>query len=68
VKIYKVTYTDIFILLIYSEIEVRQANAKEHVAVDHLTSILSSREEISQPRFEPPTSSLGFGYLSTIIQ
>ena len=27
-----------------------------------------SREEISQPGIEPPTSSLRFGYLSTIIQ
>ena len=29
--------------------EDRHANAKAHEAVDHLTSFLSSREEISQP-------------------
>ena len=28
----------------------------------------SSREEVSYPKFEPPTSSLRFGYFSTIIQ
>ena len=28
---------------------------------------LSSREEISQRGIKPPISSLGFGYLSTII-
>lgn len=38
-------------------------------AIDHLTRFfLSSREKISQPGIEPPTSSLRFGYLSTIIQ
>ena len=29
---------------------------------------MSSREEISQPRIKPPTSSFRFRYLSTIIQ
>jgi hypothetical protein len=45
-------------------------NATTHEAiVDHLTRFyLSSREEISQSGIEPPTSSLSFGYLSTIIQ
>jgi hypothetical protein len=31
-------------------------------AVDHLTSFMSGREEISQPGFEPLISSLRFGY------
>ena len=44
--------------LFYYETEGRHANAK----------FLSSREEISQPGIEPPTSSLRFGYLSTIVQ
>ena len=42
-----------------------KANPKAQEAVDHLTSLSSGREEISQPGIEPPTSSLGFGYLST---
>jgi hypothetical protein len=33
-----------------------------------LQVFLPSREEISLPGIEPPTSSLRFGYLSTIIQ
>jgi hypothetical protein len=45
-----------------------EENAKAYEAVDHLTSVLSSREEISQLGIEPPTSSLRFEYLSTIIQ
>jgi hypothetical protein len=50
------------------EIEDQQASAKAQEAFDHLASILSSREEISQQGIEPPTSFLRFGYLSTIIE
>ena len=50
------------------EAEGRQANAKTHEAVHHLANFPSSREEISQPGFEPPISSLRFGYPSTIIR
>ena len=42
--------------------------AKAREAVDHLESVVSSREEDSQPRIKSPTSSLRSGYLSTIIQ
>jgi hypothetical protein len=45
----------------FFEIEGRQK------AVDHLASFPSDRKEISQPGIEPPTSSLRFKYLSTII-
>ena len=48
----------LFTFSFFGEIEGRRANVK----------FLSSREEISQPGFEPPTSSLRFGYLSTFIQ
>ena len=54
------------LLLIYYETEGQ--HAKAHEAVDHMTSILSSREEISQSGIETPTSYLRFGYLSTIVQ
>jgi hypothetical protein len=47
--------------------EGQHAIAKAQEALDHLASFPSGREEISQPGFEPPTSSLRFGYLSTII-
>ena len=43
------------------------ASAKAQEVVDHLASFPSSREEISQPGIELPTSSLRFGYFSTII-
>ena len=46
----------------------RHANANAHAAVDHMTSFLLGEKEISQPEFELPTSSLKFGYLSTIIR
>ena len=48
--------------------EGRHANAKAQEAINHLASFLPSREEISRPGIELPTSSLRFGYLSTIIQ
>ena len=54
-------------LLFFFETESRQASARADEAVDHLASFLSSREEISHPGIKPPTSSLRFGYLSTII-
>ena len=50
-----------------SETEGRHVSAKAQEAFDHLTSFWLGREEISQPRIEPPTSSLEFGYLSTIM-
>jgi hypothetical protein len=50
----------------FFEIEGRQADAKAQEAVNHLTSFMSSREEISQPGIKPPT--LRCGYLSTTIQ
>ena len=56
-----------FIIFYFLEIEGRHANTKAHEAVDDLASFLSYREEISQLGIEPPTSSLRFGYLSTII-
>ena len=49
------------------ETEGQHANAKAEEAIDHVTSILWSRVEISQLWIELPTSSLRFGYLSTII-
>ena len=52
----------------FFHIEGRQANAKAHEVVDHLASILSSREEIWQPGIEPPIASFIFEYLSTNIQ
>ena len=55
-------------LLLFFKIEGRQASAKAQGAVDHVASFPSSREEISQPGFEPPTSFLRFGYLSIIIR
>ena len=42
----------------YFETECRHASAKAHEVVDHLTSFLSSREEISQLGIEPPIPSL----------
>ena len=57
-----------FSFLFLFEIEGRHASAKAQVVVDHLVRFPSSREEISQPGIEPPTSSLRFGYLCTIIR
>ena len=54
--------------LFFEEKEGRHASAKAQDAIDHMASFSSCREEISNPRIEPPTSSLGFGYLSTIIR
>ena len=50
------------------ETEGREASVKPQEAIDHLASSMSSREEISPLEIEPPTSSLTFAYLSTIIQ
>ena len=50
------------------ETECRQSNVEAQEAVEHTATFMSSKEEISQPGIEPPTSSLRFGYLSTIIQ
>jgi hypothetical protein len=36
--------------------------------LDHLTSLLSSREMIPQPGIEPPTTPFGLEYISTIIR
>ena len=52
---------------LFFETEGWLANTKAQEAVDHLASFPSSGEDISQPGYEPPTSSLRFGYLSTII-
>ena len=56
-----------FIFIFIFETECQHANAKAHEAVHRLASFLSSREEMSQPGVEPPTTSLRFGYLSSII-
>ena len=58
---------DIFFLFSFLETEGRQAIAKAQEAVDHLVSFYQV-EEISQWGIEPPTFSLRFGYLSTIIK
>jgi hypothetical protein len=57
-----------FFVFFVFETKGQQANAKAQEVVDHLASFMSCREEISQPGFEPPTSSLRFGYPSTIIR
>ena len=49
------------------KIEGCHASANAHELVDNLASFPLDRERISQPGFEPPTSSLRFGYMSTII-
>ena len=56
-----------FLFLLF-ETESRHVNARAREAVNHLASVMWSREEISQSGIEPPTSSLRFGYLPTIIQ
>ena len=55
-----------YLFIIYLT-EGRHASVEVHEAVDHQTSFMSSREEFSHPGIEPSTSSLRFGYLSTII-
>ena len=57
-----------FFSFFFFEAEGRQANAKAQEAVHRLASFPSSREEILQSGFEPPTSSLRFGYPSTITR
>ena len=58
-----------FLFLFYFfETQGQHANARLQEAVDHLTSIMSSGEEISQPAIEANSSSLIFEYPSTIIQ
>jgi hypothetical protein len=61
-------YMQSFFSLFVEETEGRHASAKAQDAIDHMASFSSCREEISNPQIEPPTSSLGFGYLSTIIR
>jgi hypothetical protein len=56
-----------FVFCVFCETEGQHANVKAHEAVGHLTSILLGQEEISQPGFKLPTSSLRFGYLSIVI-
>jgi len=48
------------------ETDGQQAGAKAQEAVDHLANFPSGREEISQPGIKLPSSSLRFGYISTI--
>ena len=58
------TYAFYFIFIFiwfFFETKGRQDNTKAQEAVDHLTSFLLSREEISQSGIEPPTSSFRFG-------
>ena len=57
-----------FFFFLFFETEGWQASAKAQETVDHLTSNMSSREEISELETEPPTSSLRFGYLLTFIE
>ena len=57
-----------FFSFLFFEIEGQQTNAQAQEAINHLASFLSSREEISQPGIEPPTSSSKLKYLSIIIQ
>ena len=64
----KFTSCLIMFSFLFVEIEGRHANAKAQETVDHLASFMSSREEVSQLGIKPPTSSLRFEYLSTIIQ
>ena len=56
-----------FYSFILFETEGRHVNAKAQEVVLPPRKFLSSREEMSQPGIEPPTSSLRFGYLSTVI-
>ena len=65
----KIPTSFLFLLFnLFLDVEGQKASAKAHEVVDHLASVLSSREEISQSEIEPPTSTLRFGYLSNIIQ
>jgi hypothetical protein len=45
----------IFYFLFYLETEGRHTNAKAHEVVDHLTSFMLGREEVSKSGLEPPT-------------
>lgn len=63
--ILSVTYYWEFIYLLYLFFKRRPIGQE---VVDHIGSILSSREGISQPGTELPTSSIRFSYLSIIIQ
>ena len=62
--------SSVFFFFLFYETEGRQTSVKaQDERIDHLASFsTSSREEISQPGIEPPTSSLKFRYLSTTIQ
>ena len=51
------TWRSVTTLHCFFETKGRHANAKAQEAIDHLASFLSSREEISQPWLEPPSSS-----------
>ena len=63
------TLEEFFFKFIYFfETKCWHANAKAQEVVDHLAIFMSCREEISQLGTKLPTSSLRFGYLSTIIK
>ena len=62
------TLQSMIFIYLFIETECRHASAKAQEAIDHLAIFLSKREDISQLGFELPTSSLRFGYLSTIIR
>ena len=49
------------------EIEGPHASVKAEKAVDHLVIFLSSREDISQSRIEPPTPSLRLGIILSYL-
>jgi hypothetical protein len=53
----------ILILVYFFKTEGQHANTKAQEAIDHLTSLMSSRDEISQLGIDMPTFSLRFGYL-----
>ena len=65
---WKENYKFLFIYLFFLEIDGQQACTKAQEAVHHLTSFMSSREEISRLEIQLPTTSLRVGYLSTNIQ
>ena len=65
----KNTWDDfVVIFFFFFETEGRHANAKAQEVIGHLARFPSSGEEISRMEIKLPTSSLRFGYLSTIIQ
>ena len=62
--------TSVFFIFIFLSFWRRKADMPSPKHKRQLTTwqvFLSSREENSQPGIEPPTSSLRFGYLSTVI-